>query len=385
MAEDKDATSEDSPEEQPLQAEAPSEEGNTSAEEEQPEAEEGRGHNRRPDRAGLWLGIVALILVLAVGGAGGYAYWRLESRLTGTQEAISGAETGRSQIRSDLSRLENELEGLGQRQEEATDRTAEHATRLDTLQEAINELRQRIEGGPTYWRMERIEGLLLAANRVARLEGDPEAARVALEEADTLLQELKDPAWLSAREAIQDAMTRLEQAPAPDIPGIVLRLGSLEETALTMPIDRRDRAQVEGPTGDKPASGGEDTGSLWQRIRSGAGAFWKDLKGLVRLRRTTEEVQPLLPPDQAVYLRHNLVLTLQSAKVAALRGRGQVYEDALAKARDWTGRFFDPESDDVAAMASALEELQARPVETEVPELNQPLEAFRRIRKERAQ
>lgn len=338
----------------------------------------------RPGRAGAWLGGLALLLALAIGGLGGYAYWRVQTELSGLRARLTESESERSQLRSKVNQLGKQLGRLSDHQEGLGGRADDLAKRMDSLREATDDLLARIKGGPTYWRLERVETLLLAASRVARLEEDTEAAYRALAEADRILRQLNDPAWLDAREAIQQAMTRLEQTPDPDIPGIALRLSSLEEAALDLPLKSRERSSLGSPETQDGALSREPR-TLWGTIKSAASDFWGDLKSLVRLRRTEERIEPLLPPDRAAYLRHNLVLTLQLAKIAALRGNGRVYTDALGRARDWTLRFFDMDSDQGSAMAQTLKELKKRKVDAEVPELEKPLQVFRRIRDRRGE
>ncbi len=364
-----------------------------------------------------WVSGFALALVLVIGGLGGYAYWRLEKRLAQTQERLHTGESSRSQLQPQLARLKDELarlqsavegiEGVKERQKdlvgrvknlakrttELASRTESHNQRLKALQKSTEQLVARVQGGPDYWRLEWVENLLLAAHRGGRLGGDTEAAYWALKKADKVLGELEDPAWLDVRQAIQKAMTRLEQVPKPDPLGIMVRLSSLEEAALDLPLKSRSLPASEESPGsespaDKVATDSADTDSsdpqtIWGKIRGAASSFGEELEGLVRLRRSEEKVEPLLPPEEAAFLRHNLVLALESARVAALRGHVSAYKDSLDRARDWVRRFFEPQNDEVAAMLKALEEVRARPLRVKVPDLSEPLETFQRLRQER--
>lgn len=342
----------------------------------------------RPGRGGLWLGLLALLVALAAAAAAGYGYWHFKNRLGQVGDRLDAAEQERGSGQQTLAELRQEIEGVRgdiqsfrEEQEGLAGRLGEIDDRLGTLREATEDLNARIEGGPTYWRLERVESLLLAADRVARLEGDAQAAHAALAEADRMLRDLNDPAWLDVREAIQNAMTRLEQVPSVDVPGIAFRLASLSEAALDLPLKRQE-APALGPDETEVDEEAPPEG-MWERIQHALGAFWKDIKGLVRLRRSGEEVEPLLPPDEAAFLRHNLVLNLQAARLALLRDRPEVYRQALGSARDWVERFFDGESDEVTGMLGALEDLEGRGLAADLPELDEPLQVLRRVRKER--
>ncbi len=361
-------------------------------EEERPEAEEAEAPPtaeaaaaaappRPKARGAYWLGSLALLLVLAAAGAGGYGYWRLERSLEETQAEVAAQAERQGRVRQTLKDLRGEIQGIGQEQEDLVGRSGRLEQRLDSVQGAISDLIARLEGGPSYWRLERVETLLLAADRIARLEGDPKAAYAALSSADTLLRELKDPGWLEVRRAVQSAMSRLEQAPDPDIPGIAFRLVSLTEAALDLPLKGTRPKVPEVP--QTPAEEPEAGGGLWGRVTGALSQFWADIKSLVRLRRSGEDIQPLLPPDKSAFLRHNLVLNLQAARLAALRGEASLYSQSLTEARNWVQRFFQADTAEVQGMLNALEELTERPVARKLPELAEPLRTFRQVRKER--
>ena len=342
---------------------------------------------RRPGRGAFWLGLIAVLLALAAAGAGGYGYWRLERDLRGMEAEIAAQAERRAEarreLRQDLNGLGQELGSLQSSQEDLAGRSDRLDERLDAIQSSVRDLVARLEGGPSYWRLERIETLLLAADRVARLEGDAQAAYSALSSADTLLKELKDPGWLEVRRAVQSAMSALERTPEPDVAGIAFRLDSLMEAALELPVRTSHPGKLEPEAAAAPSDSQDGGDGLWARVSRGVAQFWTDVKGLVRLRRSGREMEPLLPPDQATFLRHNLVLSLQGARLAALRGKGDIYTRSLTEAGDWTERFFRDESEEVQAMLASLKELKDRRVSREVPDLAQPLRTFRQMRKER--
>jgi uncharacterized protein HemX len=345
----------------------------------------------RRGRGAYWLGALALLVALAGIGAGAYAYWRIDHRFIAFDQSLSqldqslGQQAAQKQeIQNALADLRGSLDSVRQGQEDLGNRDEQLAKRLSTIEDATQELRAQLESGPVFWRLERIETLLVTADRVARLEGEAKAAYAALESADNALRNLKDPGWLEVRKAIQSAMTRLEQVPETDVAGITYRLDSLMEAALELPLKGAEprRMGPEEAAEEGAESAPQDPGA-WSRFKQAMGEFWADVKELVRLRRSGKEVEPLLPPEKAGFLRHNLVLNLQSARLAALQGKGEVFTESLAQAADWTERFFDPKSDEVRAMISALQGLQERPVERSLPTLEAPLRTFRQVRQER--
>jgi uroporphyrin-3 C-methyltransferase len=372
MAEDKESNAPDEEAAAATAEETPAGEAET----EQPAEAPGR-----PGRAGVWLGLAALLAALGAAAAGGYAYWRLEQRLAGMDEDLAAAREQGEAARQAAGAVRDRLAAVREEQKALAGRADKLAGETQALRQATEDLFARIEGGPTYWRLERVESLLLAADRVVRLERDTQAGYAALAEADRMLRALKDPAWLDAREAIQAAMTRLEQSPDPDLPGIAFRLSSLADAALDLPLKRQEAPAMDSQK--QAAAAPPQPESMWGKVKAALGQFWADIRGLVRLRRSGEDVEPLLPPDKAVFLRHNLVLNLQAARLAALRGHAEVYRQSLTSARDWVARFFDGDQDEVAAMLGALDELAGHRVAPDLPQLDKPLRVFRQVREER--
>ena len=66
------------------------------------------------------------------------------------------------------------------------------------------------------------------------------------------------------------------------------------------------------------------TGQPWQRLLA-------SLSQVVQIRRLDERVKPLLSPQQSVYARLNLRLTLQEAETALLRGNQRALQQDPAE------------------------------------------------------
>jgi len=372
------------------QEQSPEQEGAAEEAAEAASGETAEAPQPRRGRGAYWLGALALLVALAGIGAGAYAYWRIDHRFIALDQSLSQLDQSLNQqaahkqeTQEALADLRSSLESVRQGQSDLGARDDKLAQRLATLEEATQELRAQLESGPAFWRLERIETLLVTADRLARLEGEPKPAYAALESADDALRNLKDPGWLEVRKAIQSAMTRLEQVPETDVAGIAYRLDSLMEAALELPLKGAEPRQMGQEAAGEAAEAAPEGEGTWVRFKQAMGEFWADVKDLVSLRRTGKEVEPLLPPDKAGFLRHNLVLNLQSARLAALQGKGEVFDESLAQAVDWTERFFDPGSDEVRAMIEALQGLRERPVARSLPPLEAPLRTFRQVRQER--
>ncbi|MDZ7825520.1 MAG: uroporphyrinogen-III C-methyltransferase [Gammaproteobacteria bacterium] len=199
------------------------------------------------------------------------------------------------------------------------------------------------------------------------MENDREGARAMLEAADELIAELDDLGLYPVREAIADALAAPRAGPVVDRVGLVPGAGKPSERVAALPLDLpRFRTG-----GSRPLDAEQDwLASLQDRL---AGLF--DF----RVHRP-EPVTPLMAPDQAFHLRHNLLLLLEQAQLALLRGDATVWEDTLDEAQRWIGEYFDPTVSGIDALAGALERLGQERVAASAPDISAPLNELRRLR-----
>jgi len=111
-------------------------------------------------------------------------------------------------------------------------------------------------------------------------------------------------------------------------------------------------------------------------------AMWQDIKGLVTVRRRDEPVQPLLPPEQRFYLQQNLVLKLETARLALLQREATVYRTALDEAERWTREYFNTGTAPGEAFLQGLARLQQTQIAPDLPDIGGSLRVLRRTVRE---
>jgi uroporphyrin-3 C-methyltransferase len=122
----------------------------------------------------------------------------------------------------------------------------------------------------------------------------------------------------------------------------------------------------------RPRAPEEATGGL-ARLRAKIADFFGSI---FRVRRTEGSEAPLLAPEESFFLRRNLELELQAARVALLEGDPSVYRASLNSARRWTEEYFRMDDAGVKAFVTALGELEGRRIEVEIPDISGSLEAL---------
>lgn len=324
-----------------------------------------------PGRRGVGLALVALFVALLALAAVAAPLWLLHEGkdplallgLTPASPRLDAAEERIAELERELREAERAARGAAE--------TAQALDgRLRSLREGFATLSAELAADSPLderqWRIAEAAYLLRVADLRARMEGDRDGAQALLEAADRLLLELDDPGLYTVREAIAAALANLRAQPVFDRVGLYLELEQLSDRigALVLDLPEFERTQP------APQS---DTGALaWLR---------ETLGGLFDFRvHRPDPVRPLMAPDEAVYLRHNLQLKLEQAQLALLRGDQAVWASTLAEALGWVQTWFDPRDPEAAALARALTRLADERIDVVAPDVSAPLSELLRLR-----
>lgn len=309
----------------------------------------------------LFLAALALLAAVAAGG-GAYYLWRLQS-----------SEAAAMQL------LQREL---GQLQSQARDRDAAQARDLATLraqqktqQEALELLTARQDDTHTRssreWTLSEAEYLLQIANQRLQLDRDVASAIAAMAAANERLRDLADPALLAVRRQLAIELSALRSVPLLDREGLVLELISYAQRVDQLPL-----ANAPPPAGTigSTAAPAPTVASDW---RTALDAAWQALQRLVIIRRDNQPIQPMLAPEQEYFLRQNLRLQLESARVALLRDEAESFKASLQSSADWLRQYFDTKDQAVTSAIEALDGMAQQNIRPPLPSINESLRLLR--------
>lgn len=306
---------------------------------------------------------------------------RLASQLEGLSGELGEARGGLRQLRENLegsederAEMANEIESLRGRLQELLERNESVAPRLADLENAVASLQGISTGAREAWMLAEAEYYLQIANARLQLARSPEIALFALNYADERLRQLSDPGLTEVRRALSGEIQALEAHERLDVEGITLALANLADRVDSLPLDER--------VADSPAEPGtvdDESGGVSRAWASVKRAF----SGLVSVRRADEDVRPLLSPEAARFLRANLALQFQSARLALLRGEPGVYRRSLEDAADWLRQYYDADSRPVRQAIDTIGEIRDRPVEEPLPDISESLRLLRQYRSRR--
>jgi len=327
------------------------------------------GHHvnqKRPSRAALWLAILALMLSMAAGG-GGYWLW-LQGR-----SGIQGQERQSQQLKdlqSQFAQLQQQIKSDSQKQQIQWQQFEQQQT-----QEQMSIRQQLSQSRDPNWILAEAEYLIRIADHRLQLVKDVDTAVSALSLADQRLQVLRDPRLLPVRRLLNEDINRLKAVPRIDVTGMALTLSSLQSQLEQLPLSGRiTLSTTEDQRAIDERSGEEKKG--WTRFLSD---LWTSLKGLVTVRRLSEQSAAILPLEQRGYLYQNLALKLETARYALLLDNDVLYHRSLATARDWLQHYFDQQDAGVESVVSTLKHLDSVSLDRVLPPAASALPALQDI------
>lgn len=346
---------------------------------------------RKPRGGGIaWLALLMSVAALAVVAYTTYLDWRAAQAIDlseGNVEASLRSLGARIDSTNDtLAATASQFDALSQADASADDAIAalklEQAD-IDERLRLLNSLPIRIsnteavlasmqgvsDGARDTWLLGEAEYYMQLANAQLQLAGNPELAALALGMADERIAQLANPALTNVRIALADEVATLKGMQTTDIEGVTLKLASIARVVETLPLRPIDRIEDEATAAPEEEMGPMDR--AWSKFKGAT-------SDMIKHRTTDETVMPLISPEAEYFLRTNLALQMQTARLALLRGERQIYESSLNDSAEWLSTYFDATSSQVGAALDTIGELKGAMVAADNPDISGSLRLLRR-------
>jgi uroporphyrin-3 C-methyltransferase len=313
-----------------------------------------------------WLAIIAVALAAALAAL----FWiDTRQRISATQEELArrlrSIEDDARDARSIARQSQESLRDAQGKLAQLEGRLAESQSQ----QLALEALYQELSRNRDEWQLAEIEQVLAIASQQLQLAGNVRAALLALQLAESRLARADRPQFLPVRRALARDIERLKGLPAIDFPALSSRIDTLVAAVDTLPLAFDERAERSAASKEAAKAAG-----FWARLGA---EMWGELKHLVTVRRMNAPEPPLLPPDQAYFLKQNLRLRLLSARLSLLARDEAGYREDLRAAQAWLRDYFDVRSKPVADALAQLKQLSSATISFEMPTISESVQAVR--------
>ena len=315
----------------------------------------------KPKKSGFFKGLWSLTLwvfLAAIAGLSVYMTLDFHAAWVAKEQALAAR----------VDALEAADQSLGRENEALRARLAAADARLADMADGFSRLARQSDSSLD-WRLMEIRHLLTAASHRLTLERDVDRALAALQMAAARLEEIPDPRLAPVRGQLAADLDRLQEAAqGPSLADLILSLSDLAKQAAALPL-KPVRPAV-APSGPAEAEGPE-TASWWRRALR---TLRQELKGLVVISRSGASA--VLLPKEAYFLRQNLRLQIEAARLALLLKNGQQFQVSLGACRDWLREHFDLGDPDARAALAMLDAAAATDLERAVPSVSRSLQAL---------
>lgn len=315
---------------------------------------------KKESAKGPVLGAIAIVLVIAL-GAGLYYH--------GHQQALA-QQAENNELNDQLTALHNEqaqeklrINALINQQNKALS----VADQLQTSQsQQLKELEAKVAAisgsDAKNWLLAQADFLVKLAGRKLWSDQDVTTAGALLKSADESLAEMNDPSLIDVRRALTEDIASLASVNQIDFDGIILKLNQLSNQVddLRLADNNSDEAPMDEDDGEVSSSLSEWRQNL---VKS-----WHNfMSEFITVRRRDSSAEPLLAPNQDVYLRENIRSRLLVAAQAVPRHQNEVYQQSLETVSTWVRAYFDVNDPTTKAFLSQLDELSQQSINMDVP------------------
>ncbi len=337
--------------------------------------DQGDGKSAHRSRSGFWFGIIILLVVVGLAGAGFYFFQGLRDQQKDLGNKFE------QQMRNDIADFKNQLTKIDTRVNDVNkkiddkddhftkaldDISQVHKEQLQTthkdLSESIGKIQRQLGKTRGDWLIADAEYLLSVADERLHLTGDIHTTLEALEAADQRLRESGDTGVIPIREKIAEEIALIKTITVPDTVGTYVKIQSQQE-------------QVENLTLLLPFAGKENKTSEKNNTSENNG-----LLDVIGIKRSEQAIEAILTPEEARFIREQLRVKLEMVKISLVQHNEKLYQSALADAKNWLKKNF---TDNAAShsFAEELDKFSTIKIHSQFPDISLSLKLLRDVSK----
>lgn len=380
----------------------------------------------RPESGGQTVSWVALAFSIVAMCAGGYAWYLMavDSKLdVGQQEArfnlieqrTAGFEQMQTDMGSRISQLGNSLarsdagideqirsvrnaisdqdnsvrEQIQNVEKLLNARVDEFRPEFDGLSNSIVDLRSKLGRGADRWIIKEAEQLILIASQRLQFTGETDLAKQALQLADEQLAQLSDPAVNEVRRLLSADMAALDNIRPIDVPGVLNALSALSDQVDTLPLagdvkldgasdnadsGRNQETELQEGTGESAA-----LDRYLKPVVNAGVSLLTNLGDLVQVEKNGKSIKPIISAEVRGMIYEKTRLILDSAQIAFIRAKPELYANRIDEARRWVRDNFNPDVAETDNWIKKLDQVGSSLPDSVVPDISESLAAIRAL------
>jgi len=339
---------------------------------------------KRPGTGGpAWIALFVAVFALAGVGYLAWTNWRgahdasADASRQALERRVDAAQEATAAVASSVAALEEADAAAAEaantlRQDLDEDRRALEALppRIAALEGSVASLAGISQGTRDTWLLAEAEHYMQIANAQLQLSDNPDLAALALRMADERIVQLANPGLTDVRREISSELAALDAMAKPDTEGLTLTLGALAHVVETLPLASEAEETGDDGTMDSEASGVD---RAWASVKNA-------MSGLVKVTPPEKAKLVQLSPDAEFFLRNNLALQLQAARLALLRGEQAIFEQTLDDTAALLDAYFDVDSAQVASARATIAEIRGSELRVDKPDISGSLRLLRQFR-----
>ncbi|WP_150539561.1 uroporphyrinogen-III C-methyltransferase [Actinobacillus vicugnae] len=330
---------------------------------------------------GKAIAILALLVAMAVGGAGHYMankkFNEVEqqiAQLAGKPvEALGELPTFEAE-KAQLTELADSYQKALERINQLEQNQSAYTNQITHLQTQLQNVSGMPQSDAVVWKLSDADFLLNNALRKLVLDNDIDTTKSLLQEADAVLAQVANGQVDNIRAAIKNDLAQLANVNNVDQNSIMQHLTTLANNLDDLPMLANESSE------EPVIASGEVSDSIqdWQNnIKKSVDSF---LDHFIRVSdRNKADEKAFVAPNQEIYLRENIRLRLQIAILAVPRQQNELYKKSLDAVGTWIRSYFDTQNENVKNFLKELDELTEQSVYVDAPTRLQSLELLEQL------
>ena len=350
---------------------------------------------------GLWFGLVIILIILGLAGAGFLLLQQLRDKqqdlggelskdsqqMQELTKQISGYQNQLVAIQTQLSGLSAEVNSKESNFEHKLNQHSDlHNQRLsntsDRLKESIQHIQRQLGKTRGDWLVADAEYLLSVANRRLHLMGDVSTTIEALKAADNRLRESGDTAAFKVRSQITKEIALVKKVVVADVVGIYSTLDMLEEDVDKLNVflpysgKAKDQQSTSKAPSATPAADDASTGDVNDMLDKAM----VEIEGIITIRRLDNPVTTIISPEQKAFITEQLGTKLAIVKLALVQHNDALYQAGIDDTEQWLNKNFTKDAE-YKHFLTELEQLKTIQLRSNFPDISQSLKMLRDIAK----